>query len=154
YHVTAVEPGVGAAAVEGELVGDIAGRVVVDEVCALGERLVQGEDGGQHLVVDVDEFDRPARGLRVPGGDGGGLVAHVPHVLEGQRIQVGTEGTPLDLGGVGAGDHGVHAGQALGTGGVEAQDPGAGVRRAQDGAVQHAREPAVGRVDGVPGHLL
>ena len=50
------------------------------------------------------------------------------------------------LGGLGAGDHRVHAGCGLGLGGLDPHDPGVRVRAAQHGGVQGAGGDPVGDV--------
>ena len=127
---------------------DVSGRVrelVVERGRVLGECLERVEDGGQHLVADVDQRQCPARGRLVERRDRGDLVAHAPDAvaLQGHVVAVVPEGPLLDVAGV---DHGDDPGQGLGGRGVDREDPGVGVGAAQDRADQ---EPGEAQVVGV-----
>ena len=63
--------------------------LVVDDGAVSGGilRVARVEDGGQHLVIDLDETQGALGGLCGLRGDDGHLVAHVAHlVLEDQAV--------------------------------------------------------------------
>ena len=97
---------------------------------------------GSFLVVDVDRF-RPVGGdVAVVGDDEGDLLVLEEHLLvgehglhvAGERRHV-VEAERLQVGG---GEHGEHAGERLAPCCVDRLDPGVGVGRADEVAVEHA----------------
>ena len=49
------------------------------------------DDGGQHLVFDLDKSQRLLGDVRAGGGDGGHRVTFVEHLVRRQRILGGDE---------------------------------------------------------------
>ena len=139
--------------------GRVAGLPLVDQVVGLAlllvadhhrarlQRLLGGGDGGQHVVVDLDELGGVDRGVGVGGDDGRHLLALVAHLVGGQhRLGVARQGRhpgQAVLGHELAGHHGHHALHLGRRGGVDRVDPGVGHRRAQDGHVEHAGQDDV-----------
>ncbi len=94
----------------------VAGHVVVDEGGAGLHRVEHGGDAGQVLVLNVDELGGVARLLPRVGDDDGELVAHVPHLADGEdrvgRLDLGRAVLVLDdpAAGEGADAVGLHVG--------------------------------------------
>ena len=80
---------------------------------AYGHGLFDGEDGGEDVVIDVDELERLLGDVETGGTNGGDGVALVQHFVAGQRVAE-VEGGRVEFGGqgreVGGGDHRAHAG--------------------------------------------
>ena len=120
------------------------------------------EDAGEFLVVDGDQFGRLVGDLRGRGRDDRHRLAHVPDPAGGQHrhahLELGQAAAgqldDLVVRHVGGGEHGGDAGQRAGRGDVEAGDPRAGHRAADEPAVQHARQPPVRRVEQRPLDLV
>ena len=149
--------GLGERAVGGRLVAGLPRRarqvvglavlVVADQRRVVVERLAGVDDGGQRLVVDVDQLQRVARRVLVGGDDerdllaleadlvarqhGLGVVGDRRHPGEPERLEV--------LRGDDGGD--VRVRERLGR--VDRVDPRVGERAAQDRAVEHAGQPDV-----------
>ena len=83
------EAGVDVAERELDLLGDVrAPRLVVDlDVLAL-ERVLDGEDRLERLVLDVDQRERLVRGVLVERRDGGDRLADVAHLVDRERVLV------------------------------------------------------------------
>ena len=129
----------------------------VDQRGAGGDRRLGVEDGGQLLVLDLDQAQRPLGRLLVDRGHGGHLVADVAHPLLGQDVLVVagrahavarcrarpgpviTASTP---------------GSAARPAGVDALDQPVGDGAAEDLAVDHARQAEVGGVLAAAGDLV
>ena len=151
-HVTGVEHvGVGDVGGRRRLVA-IGAQFGIDDHLAL-RRFPHVGDVRQHLVIDLDQFQR----LLGDGGRGGrhrgdrmALVAHVAaahHHLRAHLVR--------GLGGkIVAGHHREHAVERFRGAGVDRADAGVGVRAAQHLAVQHAGQVEVGAVVGAAGHLV
>jgi hypothetical protein len=105
----------------------------VDERGIGFERRERIEDGGQVLVLDLDQPGGALGGLGAVGGDGGDRGA-VEARLRLENVAV-----------VGA-DRAEHAGELERGGEVQGLHARARVRRAQHGGVQHPRELQVGGV--------
>ena len=137
------------AAFEALLGGDVARRLagvavgvlaLVDERCAVGDRVVDAEHRRQGLVLHLDEIERRL-GLRDRlGRHGGNRVAVVEHLVASEYVlgQV-----VLGAGEIGAGNRGQHAVGGAGLRQVHALDAGMGVGAAQHLAVQHVGEVQV-----------
>ena len=106
------------------------------------QRVAGVDDGGQRRVLDVDQRERVAGGVAGLGDDERDLLPLVAHLVGGEhRLHVvGERGHPGEaaLGELLAGEHGAHERVRLGGQRVDGDDPGAGVRAAQHGGVQHA----------------
>ena len=129
--------------------GDVVGVRLVDDDVGIGaaDRLSEVGDGGQRLVVDVDQLDGILGEVAALGDDEGNRVADELHLALGQRRARGVrdvltrDGVPrlLDVRiEVAGGEHGVHTGQGEGRGGVDAVDLRPGKRAAHEAGVQHA----------------
>ncbi len=121
--------------------------VVADHRRVGVERLARVDDDGQRLVLDVDQFERVARGVVVVGDDERHLLALEADLVGREHgLRVGREGRhPGEALGleVLAGDHGADLRVLQRGGGVDRDDPGVRERTAQRGAVQHPGEPHV-----------
>jgi hypothetical protein len=62
--------------------------VLVDSHLRVRERVEDGHEGRERLVVDVDQSARLLRGLFVDGGNGGDRVADHPDLLGAERLLV------------------------------------------------------------------
>ncbi len=105
------------------------------------ERAPRVEHRRQHLVADVDQRGRLARGVAVDRGDGRQHVADAAHLFalgDEARPVVEQQSDPALAWHVGGGGDGAHAGQRAGARGVDAQHAGARMRRQHQRAVQHA----------------
>ncbi len=115
--------------------------VALDARLGRRERLLGIGDGLERLVLDVDEIERLERGLLVAGDHRGDRVAHVAHALRRERVLVlrhrqDPEGDRKIL----AGEHEVHARACLRARHVDRFDRRVRMRRAQQLAMQHARQ--------------
>jgi hypothetical protein len=119
-----------------------------------GHRLDGVEDGGQLLVVDLDEVERLLRGVLVDGGDGGDALADEADAAAGEDGHVAQEGAVDSAVDVLAGDDRVDAGEGRGGGGVDAADESVGVGAVEHLAPEDAGQGEVGGVDGAPGDLV
>ena len=132
-------------------IGEVAGQRLarVDERRAGRQRLLERGDGGQRLVVDLDQLERLARPRLVLGDHRGHRLALVAHHVDGEDGPVAERGAEVRVAPVevGAGDHGVDAGH-----GARARvtsmrpDPRVRVRRAQERGVQPCPAAQVGDV--------
>ena len=125
------------------------------EVAAGGERAVEVEHGRQRLPIDLYGQGCGSGGGGGLGDDGGDGRAVEQRLLEEhgpEREAAVVERLARDGpgGGVSRGDDGEHAGQSEGRVGPERADAGAGVRRADRGAVAHAGDGEVRGVAGAP----
>jgi hypothetical protein len=159
-----------AAGVEPVAVADVAGLLLelaetveqpgpqgalVEPGRAVGERLLEGADHGELVVLD---HDRPQRRL----GLGLGLGRHRGHRLAGEADAVERqeravlERVPVvgvDAVQVGAGQDAGDPGQRLRLGGIDAHDARVGDVRAEHLAVQHPRHLHVAGERGLAAHL-
>ena len=134
-------------------VGSVA--VLVDAHLGVRERLLDGHQRGQRLVVDVDEAARAVRRLLVHRRHRADGVADHPHLLRAERLLVLRHGKDAELHArqVRPGDDGVHARHRPGAGGVDTADACMRVRTAQQFAERHAGQDEVVGVARVPGDL-
>ena len=154
-HVVGLgEPGVDVAGGDPVVGHDVAFDPRVDGRRVLGHGLLRILHHGQELVVDLDGFDASERGLLVDGDDRGHSFPGVADHVVGQRCLVLDERAVLGLGHVLLDVDGEHPGHGVGARGVDLEDPGVGVRAAQDLAVDHPRQPHVVRVLRLARHLL
>src|SRR5581483_12416986 len=77
-------------------------RRVVDGGRVVGERGDRVEDGGQLLVLDLDERGSLFGGVAVVGGDGGDHLAGEAHLVHGEDGHVAHGAAEADGGHVGA----------------------------------------------------
>jgi hypothetical protein len=117
------------------------------------ERRARIEDGGQVLVLDVDEPHRLLRGLARLGGDGGDPLPDEPDDVRGQHRQVAQLAAVPDVSEIRPGEDGDDAGQLLGGRGVDRDDPRVRHRAGQAGDVQDAVRVVVAGVARLAGHL-
>ena len=109
--------------------------------------------GGQQLVLHADQVEGALGGRRVHGGDRGHLVpdaADYP-VLERDVVVAVPERSLGDVAGV---DHRIDARDGFRRGGVDAQDPGMGIRAALDSPGQQPAQLEIVGVGGAPGDLV
>ena len=130
----------------GEVEGEIARRLLPDRGRAGGERGHAVDDGGQRLVVDLDQLGCFARDLLAVGHDEGHRIADMAHAALGQRRprrhdqrlhrrHAGQRAEAVG-GEIGCRVDAVHAGQRRAPRNVDPLDERMGVRRAQHVAVQ------------------
>lgn len=140
-------------AVPALLLGGVDGDGVGVGLRLLGLQRVPGiEEGRERLVHDGDGVERCDGRVLVHGAHGahgGHGVAHVSDPVDAERLLVAH---PRDdavlLRHVLPRDDGVDAVHGLGGGGVDGEDPGVGVGRAQDLPVEHSRQRDVVGVAG------
>ncbi len=159
----------------GDALGDVGGlgglgvepggvEVVVQHRRIRRHRRLDVDDVGQHFVLDRDERQRRLGDGGRDGGDGGDGVALVERLVAGhavarevaevhrafadERLLVG------DLGEVGGGHHGAHAGELFRLRGVDGEDAGMRVRAALDLGPQHPRQRHVGAELGAAGDFI
>jgi hypothetical protein len=145
-HVRAREDRLGRLPVAGLPVEDVVVGPALDLVAHQRRVRVERPAGldhrRQHLVVDVDQLERVARGVPVVGDDKGDLLALEAHLVGGEhRLHVrGQRRRPGEVERleVLAGDDRVHLRVRERLGGVDRHQAGVRHRRAQDRAVQHA----------------
>jgi hypothetical protein len=120
---------------------------------AVGQGALRVGHRGQRLVLDLDELERVLGQVPAVRHDHRDALADVPHLVRGQAApgvpgRVGAEvgHRVAQLGGLGPGDHRVHAGGRLRLGRLDPRDPGVRVRATQHGGVQGARRDPVGDV--------
>ena len=114
----------------------------------LAESLLQVCDDGQRLVIDLHEFSSIARGVEIFGDYHGHRLSDVTHTALGQhRMTRDFQIRHLDgaghrpkAGRIRAGVYGDHPGQSFGSIGANSLDLCVGVRRASEGAMDHARQ--------------
>ncbi len=128
---------------------------------AFCQRFFGAEHGRQRLVLHRDKLDRFARDIRIDGGHRRHLVAQAPHLVALER-EVVAQKADAHLGRIVGRDHGAHAGQSLGSRGIDVLDARVRMPGELDLAVQHPRpdqvvdvgSPARGLVGSVgSGHL-
>jgi hypothetical protein len=144
--IGSLEAGRHIAALEAELVRDVAGRIVVHEGRAGREGLVKREHCGQHLVAHLDLVYGRAGRLRVHGRNGCHLIPDVAHLVDGEGIEIRTERAPFPFRGVAPGRDRLDARHRGGGTRVDGNDPGVRMGTSQHRGVQHAREMQIGDV--------
>ena len=106
------------AEVEGALVGAVRLQGLVHQRGAVGQGALRVGHRGQRLVLHLDELQRVLGQVAAVRDDDRDALADVPHLVRRQAApgvpgRVGAEvgHRVAQFGGLGAGDHGVHAGQ-------------------------------------------
>ena len=145
-------------------IGDVVGNLVVELGCAGQDRRLQIGDGGEWLVVHVDQVKGVLRDIGIVCDHRGDRLADVPDPVVGQHgggdgqhpVRAGAlaaVGQRLLEGGAQllAGEHGDHAGQGGGRCSVDAQDAGVAVDAAQDRQVADISRTQVVHVGGATG---
>jgi hypothetical protein len=124
------------------------GRVVPDGPARVG-------DGGQGLVADLEQVDGILGDVPAVGDHEGDRLSHVADAVPGERpLQAGGVADPVpgpcrntgDVAEVGGGHDGHDPRKVERAVGVDGAEPRVGVRGPEDGGVEHAGEPEVGRV--------
>ena len=132
--------------------GEIARHVIVQQRRARFQRFGLIGDGGQWLVIDVNQVERVFGGIRVFGDDDGHAVAGIAHFINRQDAPLGDghfltvdhadfqrpgarQGTDASIGQILAGVDGHDAVQLLGLVGIDAANAGMAVRASQHGHV-------------------
>ena len=108
----------------------------------------------QRFDVDLDQVESGLRDGGSGGGDSGDDLALEAHPLTREQATVLDVRTVLEIGDVGMGDDGEHAGESLGLAGVETRDATIGDTGIEELAVRHASELHVCRVATETGHLV
>ena len=131
-------------------------RPVVELRRVLRQRLLDGADDGELLVLDVDALQGRQRGRLVLGGDrGDGLAGEADAVDRDDRpVSDGVAPVGVDIAEVGGGEDADDACHALGLGRVDGDDPRVSDRRAQHLPVRHARHDDVARELRLPAQFL
>ena len=119
--------------------------VLVDAHVRIGQRLLDGHEGLERLVFDVDEPGRPLRRLLVDRGHCRHRVPDHPDLVHAQRFLVLGDGKNAEFHPrqVVPGDDGVDTGQRPGAHGVDALDEGVRVRASQQLGVGHAGQDEI-----------
>ena len=119
--------------------------VLVDPHLRMRQRVLDGHERPQRLVLDLDQLGRALGGLLVHRGHRGHRVADHADLLHAERLLVLRDRQDAELHPrqVVAGDDRVDAGQGPGARGVDALDQGVRVRAPQQLAVGHARHQEV-----------
>jgi hypothetical protein len=104
------------------------------------DRILGIADHRQVFVLDLDQLQRRLGDFLGFGGHGGDLVALAADAADLEREVVLGDADRALVGNVGGGDHHMHAGQGLRRRGVDRLDQGVDAARAQDLAVQLARQ--------------
>ena len=120
----------------------------------LGHRLLHVDDVRQHLVVHVNEGERPVRDGGADRGDRGDRVAFVERLLarhdvardvpEIDREPLGADEFKRVVGQIRTGDHRLHPRQRLGARGVDGADTSMRVGAAQHPSVKHSGQIVIG----------
>ena len=147
-------------------IGQVGGEFCVHHRRARGERVFEADHRGRLLVLDLDQLGRILRGGLGVGDDERDGLAHIGHaVLRQHRIvrllhafavlvlQGDAADDRLEAGafGIGMGQHGAHAGHGQRGRGVDADDAGGGVRRAQHRGVELPWKVPVAGIAALPG---
>ena len=129
-------------------------HVIEQQRGVLGHRLLHVDDVRQHLVVHVDESQRPVRDGDADRGHRGHRMALVERLLarhdvagdvpEVDRQPLGARVCEGMVGQVRAGDHRLHPRQGRGPRGVDGADAGVRVRAAQHLPVEHSGQVVIG----------
>ena len=127
---------------------EVGGQILVDDGSTGAHGFLEGQQGIQHFVVDVDEGQGLFGDMGAGRGDGGNRVALVESLLVGHHMlghqpyvalslcQV--DDLVLDYGEVPGSDNAKNAGEGLGPAGVDGAYAGMGVGAAKHLAVKHS----------------
>ena len=169
------EAAFGVALLVAEMGGNVAGLVaalahgggaqfLVEQRRAVFHGLADIDDGGEHLIVDLDQGQGRLGHVSVDRSDGGDRVALKQRLFAGHHVVrgelesavVATQFLPAQRGKrqvLGCNDR-LDAGQRLGLAGVNGADTGVGMRTSQHLASEQARQLQVGAVLGAPSYLV
>ena len=143
--------------------GADAAHVLVQDWGTRLQGLVNVDDPGQHLVVDLDQLEGVGRDSVRYRRHRRDRVTHIERLLarhdvaavEAQVLDAeGGRLVPWELDEVLADHDGLHAGERQGLVGVDGPDAGMGVRAAQDPAPEHAGQGEVGSEGSTSRHLV
>ena len=129
-------------------------QLLVDERRVRSQRLLDCQDRGQLLIIDLDQPAGLPRRRLVLGRHCRDRLADIADLADGDRGLVLDEGAHPVIAEILAGQHGMHARVGARRRGVVAQDPGVSVGALQDRAVEHSRAREIGDVLRAPGDLL
>ena len=119
------------------------------------QRVLDGEDRGQHLVVHPDGLRALVGGLLGVGEDHRHRVADVLHPLVAEDgLVLGQDAVDVLAGDVPGGDDNLDPGHPVGGVGVHIEHPGVGVGAVDRLAVHHAGEVVIGVELGPAGQLI
>ena len=131
-------------------------RLRLRDVALALQRLLDGEHGFQHLVVDRDQRRGPPRGVAVAGGDRRDRVAHIFGDSVGEdRLAREDRRYVVDPRYVGGGDDGAHSRESACLRAVDGEDSGMRVRAGGEPdflGVRNGRH--VVDIDRAPGDVL
>ena len=149
--VRLLKTGLHLAELEGDRLLDVGAPVPGMDAVVLGlQRALDGKDGIEHLVVDVDEAQGLLRHVLADGRHRRHRVADVADLVHRQRFLVLGGGHDAELRRhVVAGDDGVDPRKLQRPAGGDAVDQRVGMRAPQQPGEQHARHDDVVRVAGV-----
>ena len=132
--------------------------------CIRLHRLFDIDHMRQHLVIDLDQFERGVGDGGTGCGHGGDGVAVIKRFAVGHDVVREIAEIELQLArrhpfgfqfrDIGGGDHRLHAGQRLGLRGVDGFNNGVGVRAPENLAGQHAGQHQIGAELGPAGNLV
>ena len=142
----------------------IADQIVQQYRRIVGDGLINAQDSGKRLVLDVDQPESGARRLPVDRSDRGHRVPPVHRLVCRQNVcrhvrQMGHATADVDLAApiprqVQPGHNRQHAGHGRGLRQVDLEDACMCVRASEDVAPDHSRHRHVGAVLCAPGHLV
>ncbi len=146
-QISCGESGICIAALEADLVGDVAPARM-----NAGRFFIQGflgrQDGGQFFVLDLDQVQRIAGDLFCGGSHGCHLFPRKAHQAVGQNAPLLVAHAPGRARCICPGQHGFHTGQRTRCSNVDAHDARMRIGAAQQLGMQHARQLEVARVLG------
>jgi hypothetical protein len=146
HQVSAVEGYVDVAELQRDVLVDVrAVAVLVDPGLRMGERVEDGHERRERLVVDLDQPARLLGRLLVDRRDGGHRVADHADFLGAERFLVLRDGQDAELHPrqVRGRDDREDSRQGHGARGVDGPDPRVGVGAAQELGVRHARQEEI-----------
>ena len=116
-------------------------------------RVLGAEDGRQLRILDIDELERGLRDLDGIGRDRRHFLADEARHALGEEWDILAHTAIARIGHIGAGQHGMNAGQRLGAPHIDRDDACAGMRAAQAAAEEHARQLDIAGIAGAACYL-